>query len=122
MPGSVSGAPRVRAPHQEGKTVEKRVHLGKASDVGENDVEAFPAGERLIAVARVGDQFYAIDDRCTHKECSLSEGVLDERTLTCPCHGSEFDLTTGEPLALPATKPVERFEIIVDGEELYVTL
>lgn len=100
--------------------MKERVHLGKASEVEENDIEAFSTGERLIAVARVRGQFYAVDDRCTHKECSLSEGVVDEQTVTCPCHGSEFDLTTGEPLTLPATKAVEQFEVLVDGEELYV--
>lgn len=100
----------------------QRVHIGKISELEDNEIEAFPAEGRLIAVARIGDRFYAIDDRCTHKECSLSEGLLEEETVICPCHGSEFDLATGEPRALPAKEAVERFDVIVDGEDVYVKI
>lgn len=71
------------------------------------------AGHR-VAVFRVGDDVYAIGDRCSHAEASLAEGDLFDTEVECPRHGSAFDLTTGEPNALPATKPVPTYEVKVE--------
>ena len=71
-----------------------------------------------VAVVRIGDDVYALSDTCSHAEVSLSDGEVwcDERELECPKHGSTFDLTTGEPTVLPATRPVEVFDAsVVDG-------
>lgn len=74
------------------------------------------AGHR-IALFRIGDDVYAIGDRCSHAEASLSEGEVFDHTVECPRHGSEFDLVTGVPGTLPATRPVAVYDLeIVDGE------
>lgn len=74
------------------------------------------AGHR-IALFRVDAAVYAIGDRCTHAEASLAEGEVWGGSVECPRHGSEFDLRTGEPRSLPATRPVAVYELeIVDGE------
>jgi 3-phenylpropionate/trans-cinnamate dioxygenase ferredoxin component len=73
-------------------------------------------GDNRIAMFRVDDRVYAIGDRCSHAEASLAEGELWDTSVECPRHGSEFDLETGEPHALPATEPVPVYEVsIVDG-------
>ena len=61
-----------------------------------------------IALVRVGDDFYAIGDQCSHEDFSLSEGEVlsDECEIECWKHGSTFSLKTGEPQSLPAVKPV----------------
>ena len=70
------------------------------------------------------DDWYAIGDRCSHANYSLSEGEIwdDEREIECPKHGSTFSLLTGEPQSLPATKPVPVFTVRVDGDDVYVGL
>ena len=70
------------------------------------------------------DDWYVIADRCSHADYSLSEGDVwtDEREIECPKHGSTFSLLTGEPLSLPATKPVPVFGVRVDGDDVYVEL
>ena len=75
-----------------------------------------------IAVVRIEDEWYAIDDRCSHADYSLSEGDVweEEREIECPKHGSTFSLTTGEPQTLPATQPVPVYEVVVDGEDVKV--
>jgi 3-phenylpropionate/trans-cinnamate dioxygenase ferredoxin component len=80
-------------------------------------------GHRL-AVVRIGDDFYAIADRCSHEDYSLSEGEVweDEREIECPKHGSTFSLSDGEAQSLPATKPVAVYEVVVDGSEVKVVL
>jgi nitrite reductase/ring-hydroxylating ferredoxin subunit len=60
-----------------------------------------------IAVVRVGDTYYAFDDRCTHEQCSPAEGDVAGTRVTCMCHGAEFDVRTGEVLAPPAPLPIK---------------
>jgi 3-phenylpropionate/trans-cinnamate dioxygenase ferredoxin subunit len=80
-------------------------------------------GERLCVV-HIEPDWYVIGDRCSHAEASLAEGDLwvDECEIECPKHGSTFDLRTGEPQALPATKPVPVYEVRVEGDDVLVTL
>ena len=79
------------------------------------------AGHR-IAVFRMGDDLYALGDRCSHAEASLSEGEIFEGAVECPRHGSEFDLTTGEPESLPATRPVPVYVLDVEDATVFVSL
>jgi 3-phenylpropionate/trans-cinnamate dioxygenase ferredoxin component len=78
-------------------------------------------GHRL-AIVRIGDDFYALDDRCTHAEASLAEGEVwpDECEIECPKHGSAFSLKTGEALTLPATQPQATYTVRVDGDNVLV--
>jgi 3-phenylpropionate/trans-cinnamate dioxygenase ferredoxin subunit len=77
------------------------------------------AGLRL-AVVRIGDDWYAIADRCSHADESLAEGDVwaEEREIECPKHGSTFSLLTGEPQTLPATQPVPVYEVRVEGTDV----
>jgi len=79
---------------------------------------------RPVALVRLGDRLHAIDDTCSHADVSLAEGEVDvdECALECWKHGSLFDLETGEPLSLPAVKPVAVHRATVAGDEVFVTL
>jgi len=79
------------------------------------------AGHR-IALFRIDDDVYAIGDRCTHAEASLAEGEVFDTAVECPRHGSEFDFTTGDPGALPATRPVAVYTAEVEADDVFVTL
>ena len=79
-------------------------------------------GENRIAMFRVGDDVYAIGDRCSHAEASLAEGEVWDLTVECPRHGSEFDLNTGEPRALPATVPVPVYPVSIEDGVVYLEL
>lgn len=85
------------------------------------EVKAIDVRGTRIAVANVGGTYYAFDDACTHEECSLAEeGELAGTTLTCTCHGSEFDVRTGNVLAPPATVPVRVYRTRVEGDALQI--
>jgi 3-phenylpropionate/trans-cinnamate dioxygenase ferredoxin subunit len=77
-------------------------------------------GELRIALFRVDDAVYAIGDRCSHAEASLSEGELFDDEVECPRHGAVFDVTSGEPLSLPATAPVPTYAVKVEEGDVYV--
>ena len=94
--------------------------LGAASTVASGDITAFPTPGGAVAVASVGGTYYAFDDTCTHKRCSLAEGDLDGTVVTCICHGSQFDVTSGAVLQGPAETPVGSFPVRVEGSDLQV--
>ena len=81
------------------------------------------AGLRL-AVVRIGDDWYAIADRCSHADESLSDGDIwsEEREIECPKHGSTFSLLTGEPQTLPATRKVPVYEVRVEGDDVMLVV
>lgn len=92
------------------------------TDVPEGEVRRFELGALAVAVVHLGDDWYAIGDRCSHQDVSLSEGELlvDERSLECPKHGSCFSLLDGAPSSLPATRAVPTFVVRVDGGDVYL--
>jgi 3-phenylpropionate/trans-cinnamate dioxygenase ferredoxin subunit len=71
-------------------------------------------GER-VTVYNVGGAFYATQDRCTHTDAPLSEGDLDGQVVTCPIHGSCFDVTTGAVNCGPAKTPLRTYQVVVEG-------
>lgn len=75
---------------------------------------------RRIALFKVASDVYAIGDRCSHAEASLSEGELFEDEIECPLHGAVFDVTTGQARSLPATQPVPSYEVKVVGDEVFL--
>jgi 3-phenylpropionate/trans-cinnamate dioxygenase ferredoxin subunit len=99
-----------------------QVDLGALDELGDGEVRRVVIeGHPAIAVVRIDDDVYAIGDRCTHQDVSLSEGDVDrdERTLECWKHGSAFSLETGEPTSLPAVRPTPVYEVkVVDGRIL----
>src|SRR5690625_2502044 len=98
--------------------------LCKLDELEPGAARRFDVGKRRIAVVRVGDDVYAIGDRCTHQNISLSEGEVNTEDLTLECwkHGSEFSLKTGEPLALPATKPTPVYDVWVEDGDVVVVI
>lgn len=75
-----------------------------------------------LAVYHIRKRFYAIADRCPHAGARLSAGQLDGAILTCPEHGSQFDLETGERRRGPADDSPRQFPLLEEGGELYLVL
>ena len=73
-----------------------------------------------VAVFKVDEDYYAIQNMCSHSEADLADGEVYDCKVECPLHGAEFDLKTGEALTLPATKPVTVFTTEVDGDSLVI--
>lgn len=74
----------------------------------------------LIAVFNVDDeQFYAVEDVCSHDGGPLAEGdVIDAYEIICPRHGARFDMRTGDALCMPAFEPIETFEVVRQGSDI----
>jgi nitrite reductase/ring-hydroxylating ferredoxin subunit len=89
-------------------------------ELGDRELAAFDVGSRRIAIAKVDDAFYAFGDTCTHLGCSLAEGQLAGTTVTCACHGSEFNVTTGEVVRGPAREPVASYPVRLENGALRI--
>jgi 3-phenylpropionate/trans-cinnamate dioxygenase ferredoxin subunit len=97
------------------------VDIGALDDFEDGGARKVVVDGLAIAVVRIDDDLYALGDRCTHQDISLSEGDVDreERTLECWKHGSAFCLDDGEPTSLPAVRPTPTFEVkVIDGRVL----
>lgn len=97
--------PSVRSKHlNEHEFRVDEVAPGSASLVGD------------VAVFNVAGHFCATEAKCPHMQGPLNEGKLDGSTVTCPWHGSEFDVCTGAVLSGPAKEPVKTYPVVVEGE------
>jgi 3-phenylpropionate/trans-cinnamate dioxygenase ferredoxin subunit len=96
------------------------VEVTGAAEVAEGQLAAFDVGGVRVAVANVGGTLHAFGDTCTHLQCSLAEGDLDGTVVTCSCHGSQFDVTTGDVLRGPAQKPVRSYATRVENDALRI--
>lgn len=102
----------------------RTVRLCGFDDVAPNASLRVDIDGHRIAVVRIDDNVYAIGDRCSHADYSLSEGeVLPEScSIECFKHGSSFSLVTGEPDSFPATRPVPVYAVRVEGNDIVVDL
>ena len=96
------------------------VAVGSARALSTGEMQAFEVNGLTIAIANVGGSFYAFGNVCTHQQCPLVEGELEGTTVTCACHGSQFDVTSGTVLRGPAQEPVQSYQVILEGDSLLV--
>jgi nitrite reductase/ring-hydroxylating ferredoxin subunit len=96
--------------------------VGPAQEVTEGSMKAYVIDDMKIAVANVDGTLHAFGNLCTHTRCPLTKGDLDGTTVTCRCHGSQFDVTTGAVLQGPATEPVPSFPARIEGNVIEVAV
>jgi 3-phenylpropionate/trans-cinnamate dioxygenase ferredoxin component len=92
------------------------------ADLAEDQPTRFVVSGVPVAVVRTEGEVFAIYDVCSHANVALSEGEVDDQTIECWLHGSRFDLVTGAPTGLPATKPVPVYPVKIDGDDVLVAV
>jgi len=89
-------------------------------------VSQFPASGRLlvqgakhpVAVFRLNDSFYAVEELCPHRGGPLSEGAVEEGCVTCPWHGARFEIKTGRKISGPVNRDLKTYAVIVENGQL----
>ena len=99
-----------------------RVEIAPLADFPVGPGLRVEVGEHRVAMFRMGDDLYAIGDRCSHAEASLAEGEVFDDEVECPRHGASFSLNTGEALTLPATEPVPVYNVDVEDDVVFLTI
>lgn len=98
----------------------KWIDAGPVASLGDGQTLSIAVGRRMIAVARSGGEFFAIEDVCTHDGAELTGGTIEGAEIICPRHGARFCLRTGAALTPPAYEPVRVFETKIDDGRLWV--
>ncbi|MER5865400.1 bifunctional 3-phenylpropionate/cinnamic acid dioxygenase ferredoxin subunit [Kitasatospora sp. NPDC002040] len=75
-----------------------------------------------VSIVRTEGEVFAINDICSHANVSLSEGEVEDCAIECWLHGSSFDLRSGKPSGLPATKPVPVYPVKIEGDDVLVSV
>jgi len=89
--------------------------------------EVVPGGRLLVFVddvpvllIRIGDEFFAVEDVCSHDGQPLTNGPVTDCSITCPRHGARFDLRSGAPLCMPATSPIPTYEVQIREDQIFL--
>lgn len=98
------------------------VRVMRDEDLAEGDVTAFDLDGTWVAVARSQGEVHAFLDECTHAECPLSKGLVEDGQIECDCHGAMFDLRTGGVTRPPATRPIPVYPVTVEGGDTLVAV
>jgi len=94
--------------------------IGLAQELAYNPMKGVEIDGKQILIVKLAENFFAIGDTCTHRGCKLSGGKLEGETVRCPCHGSVFNVRTGEVVKGPAKKPVFSYTVTVENGELSI--
>lgn len=98
------------------------IKLASISDVKPNIMMGLEINDKKILLVNVNGSYYAIGNVCTHRGCQLSKGKLQGETVICPCHGSTFDLKTGNFVKGPTKKPEPTYELKVENNDILINL
>jgi nitrite reductase/ring-hydroxylating ferredoxin subunit len=94
--------------------------VANTGDLPEGEMVGATVNGLEVLVANVGGRYFAIGSVCTHEGGPLADGDLYEGIVTCPWHGSEFSVGTGEVEMPPATEPEPVFDVRVEGDEIQI--
>ena len=92
----------------------------KASDLAEGTMSAVDLKGSHILLSKIGGVVYAVSGICTHEETDLARGFVLEDRVICPLHLSQFDLRTGQVMNPPAEVPLQRFNVKIEGDTVFV--
>lgn len=105
------------------------VEIAKTEEIPVGNMKSFNIQEKDILVANYRGKYYAMDNRCTHMKGELAKGKLEGKIVTCPRHGSKFDITTGKCVSRAKilfismkTKYEPRYDLRVEGNSIKVAL
>lgn len=97
--------------------------IGRTSDVESGCALQVPIeGRPPVALVRLDDAFFVIDDTCTHGDASLADGEIANGEIECPFHSGCFDIRTGAATAFPCTKALTVYPVRVDGDQVFAAL
>jgi nitrite reductase/ring-hydroxylating ferredoxin subunit len=96
------------------------VKVASLNDLEPGKMKSIEVEQKEICLANVNGNFYAIGNRCTHANCSLSDGTLDGSNVKCPCHFSVFNVQTGAVVKGPTTEPEPTYQVKIENDQILI--
>ncbi len=97
------------------------VNIASTADLKPNEKKTVEVNGAKVLLVNLNGTYYAIGDKCTHRGCSLSKGTIKDDTLQCACHGSTFNLKTGEVVKGPAKNPEPKYNVKVENNQVLIS-
>ncbi len=98
-----------------------RFLVGKTSEIKKGQMKKISIDEKEVVIANFDGNFFAVDDTCTHAGASLSEGKLDDSTITCDWHGAQFDCKNGKLKKFPAQiDDLKSYKLVIESDDIFV--
>lgn len=94
--------------------------IGLVQEMPPGTLNAVEVDGKNILVVNLDGTFFAIGNTCTHMGCPLSNGTLNGKILQCACHGSRFDITTGEVVGGPARRSEPAYPVRVEDGGVFI--
>jgi len=96
------------------------VPVTRASELSPGAMTWVALDRERVLIANVDGCFYALQDSCGHRQAPLSKGTLEGHVIECPLHFARFDVHTGKLLSGPTAADVPTYQVLVDGDTVYV--
>jgi nitrite reductase (NADH) small subunit/3-phenylpropionate/trans-cinnamate dioxygenase ferredoxin subunit len=98
------------------------IKLCNLENVPPGTIKQFTANEQEILIINTNDQIYCLEARCTHAGAPLAEGTINQNVLTCPWHGSQFNITNGQAVKGPAEKNLKTYTCSIKENAIFIDL
>ena len=100
-----------------------KIKIADFSEIPEGGIRAYKVGEKKIAIYKIGGKIYATSNECSHEQCTLDEhGTIHFDLVECTCHGSQFEIKTGQVIMPPATEKIATYRVEVNGNDIMVEI
>ena len=96
--------------------------VAKVGDLEDGTMKSVTADRHMYLLARIGDEYFCLDDWCTHADAQLDQGFIhaDAYEIECPLHEGHFDLRTGNPTVPPPEDPVDSYAVRIEGDDILI--
>jgi 3-phenylpropionate/trans-cinnamate dioxygenase ferredoxin subunit len=105
---------------ESGNSMSEFEKVAEVNELADGGRKSIVVDDRPALLVRIGSQYYAFEDVCTHDGQPLTDGPIHGNEITCPRHGARFDMTTGKALCMPATEPIATFQVEARKDGVYV--
>ena len=98
-----------------------KILVGKTTEIMPGQMKKVSADGNEIVVINIDGDYFSINDTCTHAGGSLSEGKLDDSTITCDWHGAQFECKNGKLVKFPAKiNDLKSYKVVIESNDIFV--
>lgn len=98
------------------------VKVLSAKELPSGSMKAVEVNGKPVLLANLEGEYYAIGNVCTHMSCTLTDGTLNGEVVTCPCHGSRFNIKNGAVVGGPAKKPEPAYQVKTEEGQILINM
>ncbi len=98
------------------------IEVASVDQIENGKLKVFDVNGESIILINLNGEFYAYKNQCSHMELELTDAEIEGEILTCPWHGAQFDIRTGEVVRLPASEPLEKYKIKVEDGKIFIKI